>query len=193
MNSRDERFPYRKQKRLSNPERRIAELLKFLHQSAVRKGGADIEEEKALTRDLITLRQTALFPQPIAKPNTNSLWHFMYDEPFAKLRKTITSLEANFDEMHERTQLLGIIKDLLHQLKNDLNPSIYKYERRLCLIIHDAIHKTKAERLTSAHLSVLSRAITTLCQGNCTKETYRQIDRLLRHHDLNWIIGDDVK
>ncbi|MFC7443253.1 hypothetical protein [Laceyella putida] len=193
MNRRDDRFPYRKIKQRANQEKEIEEFLKLLQHSAVKKGSVHAEEERALSKELLTLRRPALFPQSPTKPSSNSLWHFMHAETFAKLRKYFTYLEEHFDEMHDRTQSLGIIKDLLHQLKNDLNPDLYKYERRICLIIHDAIHKAKAERLTPAHLTVLSRAFETLFQGQCDKHIFRQVDQLLRHHDLNWIIGDDAE
>jgi hypothetical protein len=194
VNKRDGHFPYRRDKTRTSEEKQITALLRFLHHSAVKQGLGlypGLEEERALSKDLLTLRRQALFPQSPARQNANSLWRFMHADAFSKLRKYFTLLEERFDDMHDRVQTLGIIKDLLHQLKNELHPDLHKYERRICLIIHDAIHKTKAERLTAEHIDVLSRSIDALVNGNCNKQTFRRVDQWLRHHGLNWIMGDD--
>jgi hypothetical protein len=118
------------------------------------------------------------------------LWHFKHSEMFNKLKKYLTLLSESFDDTIDRIQYLGMIKDNVKLLKDALNKEEYKYERRICIAIHDAIHKARAEDLEANHLDALVFSFQILFQGDCTKFDFLQVDKRLRKSGISWIVGD---
>ncbi|NRS51757.1 hypothetical protein [Brevibacillus sp. HB2.2] len=118
------------------------------------------------------------------------LWHFKHADIFNKLKKYLTLLTESFDDIIDRIQYLGMVKDNVLLLKNALNKDLYKYERRVCIAIHDAIHKARAEDLEANHLDALVFSFQILFQGDCTKFDFLQVDKRLRKSGISWIVGD---
>jgi hypothetical protein len=123
------------------------------------------------------------------KTMEQGFWFFKHKEIFLKLKEYIKKLEDNFDDPYDKIQYLGVIKDFVLQLKKDLNKETYNFERKLCIVIYDSIHKAKAEQLDEIQLKVLKDSLETLFKGNCTRNDLRVVEKNLRSSGLNWIIG----
>lgn len=151
------------------------------------------------------MKQSNIYLELIAQntsPNVNKsceieenggLWFFKYKDLFQKLKNYMDDLINCFDDPRDKIQNIGVIKDLIYELKNKLNKESYKYERRICVVLYDSLLKNKAERIDINHLDILNQCFEILFKGNCKQDDFRLVDKKLREADLNWIIGDDCE
>ncbi|WP_059051348.1 hypothetical protein [Paenibacillus senegalimassiliensis] len=125
----------------------------------------------------------------LEQTEVESVWFFQYKETFKKLRSYVKELEETFENYAERICSLGAIKDEVDYLIKQLDKDLYKYERRLCIVIYDSIIKVKAEDLTYKHLEVLRESFEVLFRGQCDQTQFKQVEKALRKCGLNWIVG----
>jgi hypothetical protein len=99
-------------------------------------------------------------------------------------------LLVNYDDVADRIQYLGVIKDLVQSLKNEMDPDRFQYERRICVMLYDSIHKAKAEKVTKAQAEVWTDVMQVLIRGECDREDWLKLSKQLRTSGLSWIVGD---
>lgn len=149
-----------------------------------------VEKQSEMLNFLVEVEKQKMNSYIAYNSSNQGLWQFKHAESFKRLRKYISKLEECFEDYRDRVQYLGVIKDTLEKLKNDLDKEIYKYERRIVIVIHQSIHKCKAEEISEEHLKVLLTCMEILFEGSCTREDLQKVDRMLRKSELNWIVGD---
>jgi len=125
--------------------------------------------------------------ESISEPD--EIWDNRNQETFSKLQTYLDLLSQTFDDVIDRIQYLGVIKDIIYSLKNSLDVEFYKYERRICIMIYDAIHKLKAEEMKMDQLDTLNDVFGILYAGRCAKQQYTYVDKALRNNGLSWIVG----
>ena len=149
------------------------------------------DEYEFITRfeEMRKLYQQSLLTQP--ESEHRGFWHRKYHRTFDKLESYMDFLLRNYDDVVDRIQYLGVIKDLVQGLMNQLDPTRFQYERRICIMLHDSIHKTKAENVSNAQAEVWADVIQVLIRGECNREDWLKLSRQQRINGLSWIIGDD--
>ena len=145
-------------------------------------------EVKARFEELMELYQQMRFAQP--EGEHRGFWYVKYHRIFEKLEKYVDTLFMNYDDVADRIQYLGVIKDLFQNLKNQIDGNRFQYERRICIMLYDSIHKAKAENVTKDQAEVWFDVMRVLIRGECNRDDWLKLSKQLRKSGLSWIVGD---
>ena len=138
--------------------------------------------------ELLEMLQQSRYAQP--EGEHRGFWRVKYHRKFEKLEKYMDMLLVNYDDVADRIQYLGVIKDLVQSLKNEMDPDRFQYERRICVMLYDSIHKAKAEKVTKAQAEVWTDVMQVLIRGECDREDWLKLSKQLRTSGISWIVGD---
>ena len=143
-------------------------------------------------------------PRTIARYEQGALQSVAHDQQLRSLRnpdaisqaltqleQAMNSLLIHYDDIADRTRHFDVIKDLAQRLKNAMDSDQFPYERRICVLFHDSIHKAQAETVTKAQAEGWTDILHVLIQGECDRDTWLTLSKQLRTSGLSWIIGDD--
>lgn len=135
----------------------------------------------------------------VQQPNTEVKQKFVSNENqnsailnslYQKLNERVIDLQNEFEDEYERIFYLASIRKALNDIADAIrDDQAQKYTFRSCIMLHDAIKKTKAENINLNHLPIIIEIIEGIINENITKEKFKNFDKKLFTSGMDWVFG----